>query len=1330
MVKSNICHLRGMSPKQLIYHSEESEDLGGYFIVNGIEKLIRLLIVNRRNHPMAIIRPSFQKRGPTYSDCGVMIRCVRPDQTSHTITIHYLTDGAATIRFSYKKQEYMLPLVMVLKALIPTSDQEIYNSIVQHDVENTFLTDRIEMMLRSFKRYALYTQEQCLAFIGAKFRVILNVWDNTTDIEAGRYLLQKVVLVHLNDNLDKFNLLVFMIQKLYSLVAGECAPDNPDSTQHQEVLLGGFLYNMIMKEKLEDYLASIKNILSQELRRNRSVDFNDSKTFQRAVTRAGMPLGKAMDYFLATGNLVSNTGLDLSQASGYTIVAEKLNFYRYISHFRSIHRGSFFAELKTTAVRKLLPESWGFLCPVHTPDGSPCGLLNHLSHTCKIVTDILDVSDVPSICCSLGMKPAERGDYAGVPKKSDVKVFLDGKVIGSCSPDICITLASKLRYLKVSGKANIPLELEIGLVPVSDGGQFPGLFMFSQPSRMIRPVKYLANGKKDMVGSFEQVFMDIACLDEDLKSGFTTHQEFAPTNILSVIANLTPFSEFNQSPRNMYQCQMGKQSMGTPAHALAHRADNKLYRLMTGQTPVVRPELHNQYGMDNYPNGTNAVVAVISYTGYDMEDAMILNKMAYERGFAHGLIYKTEYVDLSDLRQRGEPILHHFGCPNPQKLANGKLDFDGFPFVGSKLTSGDPMYSYTDDITGNCKVIKYKGLEDAIVEDVRLLGEDTGKEEGQKIAITLRIPRNPIIGDKFCLTGDHEVLTKGGWVPISLVNSSHEVCSLEDGNIIKYTRPTEFYEFDMINEPLYLLNSAHVDMAATLDHKMLTKNLGSSKFQLKRARDIIGQTLQYKKNGVWNESNIPDFTSNFDQIIFYSEAWLAFMGLWMITGSAHHGISNRDTGGIEEKFDIYLDVNPLNQPKIQNLLEKLGMKWKISGKKTISLTEPKLAAYLSQFHTESSSRQLPLWCTSISMKKSRALIDGMILGSGKKGTLLLNSKPLCDQIQAIALHAGIAASIHQLEDNYLVKFLEKDNLMPIVNEMSTKSDNVIKYTGKVYCIEVPSHVFYARRNGKAVWTGNSSRHGQKGVCSQRYQSINLPFTESGMNPDIIINPHAFPSRMTIGMFVESMAGKAGALHGICQDATPFKFSEENTAVDFFGQQLKSAGYNYYGNEPMYSGITGEEMRVDIYIGLVYYQRLRHMVSDKYQVRTTGPIDNLTHQPVKGRKRAGGIRFGEMERDSLLAHGVSFCLNDRLMNCSDYSIAHACKKCGSILSPISIPAELSNSQAKSSASSKNAKISCLNCQSGANICVIQIPYVFRYLAAELMAMNVKLTLNIK
>merc|ERR1719281_1973421 len=155
------------------------------------------------------------------------------------------------------------------------------------------------------------------------------------------------------------------------------------------------------------------------------------------------------------------------------------------------------------------------------------------------------------------------------------------------------------------------------------------------------------------------------------------------------------------------------------------------------------------------------------------------------------------------------------------------------------------------------------------------------------------------------------------------------------------------------------------------------------------------------------------------------------------------------------------------------------------------------------------------------------------------------------------------------------------------------------------------------------------------------------------------------------MMIENMAGKAAAIHDRVYDATPFTFSEDhdNDAIDYFAQQLEQAGYNYYGTETLYSGVSGVEIKAEIFFGVIHYQRLRHMVSDKYQVRSTGPIDQVTRQPVKGRKRHGGVRFGEMERDSLIAHGTTFLLHDRLCKSSDFCVTSLCPQCGSIVSPV-------------------------------------------------------------
>lgn len=181
---------------------------------------------------------------------------------------------------------------------------------------------------------------------------------------------------------------------------------------------------------------------------------------------------------------------------------------------------------------------------------------------------------------------------------------------------------------------------------------------------------------------------------------------------------------------------MAKQTMGTPSTALQHRTDNKLYRLQTGQTPVVRPHLHNAYAMDAFPSGTNAVVAVISYTGYDMEDAMILNKSAHERGFAYGTVYKSQMIDLKDIcsgSRSNSTVTLHFGLGHDIRTEEGDrqhtcvqyLDRDGLPFVGTKLDPRDPIAAYVDDTTGRTRFVKYKGDEQAIVDQVRLLGTRT-----------------------------------------------------------------------------------------------------------------------------------------------------------------------------------------------------------------------------------------------------------------------------------------------------------------------------------------------------------------------------------------------------------------------------------------------------------------------------------------------------------------------------------------------------------------------------------------------------------------------------
>ena len=187
----------------------------------------------------------------------------------------------------------------------------------------------------------------------------------------------------------------------------------------------------------------------------------------------------------------------------------------------------------------------------------------------------------------------------------------------------------------------------------------------------------------------------------------------------------------------------------------------------------------------------------------------------------------------------------------------------------------------------------------------------------------------------------------------------------------------------------------------------------------------------------------------------------------------------------------------------------------------------------------------------------------------------------------------------------------------------------------------------------------SSRHGQKGTIGMVYRSEDMPFTEGGITPDIIINPACIPSRMTIGQLLECTLSKIGAIEGGRYDGTPF----EDLNIEQICDKFKKYGFNRKGTEVLYNGQTGERIKTEIFIGPTFYQRLKHMVKDKVHSRSTGPVQNLTRQPAEGRSRDGGLRLGEMEVDCLLSHGSAGFLKERIFECSDMYHSYVCNKCG-------------------------------------------------------------------
>lgn len=232
----------------------------------------------------------------------------------------------------------------------------------------------------------------------------------------------------------------------------------------------------------------------------------------------------------------------------------------------------------------------------------------------------------------------------------------------------------------------------------------------------------------------------------------------------------------------------------------------------------------------------------------------------------------------------------------------------------------------------------------------------------------------------------------------------------------------------------------------------------------------------------------------------------------------------------------------------------------------------------------------------------------------------------------------------------------------------------------------------------------SSRHGQKGTVGMIYSQEDMPFTKEGIIPDVIVNPHAIPSRMTVGQLIECIMGKAASMVGAQADATPFN----ECGVEDMATILESYGMEKYGNEILYNGRTGEMIHTEIFIGPTFYQRLKHMVADKMHSRgSNGPVVMLTRQPAEGRARGGGLRVGEMERDVMGSHGFSQFLKERLLDSSDNYRVFSCTTCG--LMCIANP--------------ERSIFKCNNCRNQTNIVQVRIPYAMKLLLQELHTMSI-------
>jgi len=626
------------------------------------------------------------------------------------------------------------------------------------------------------------------------------------------------------------------------------------------------------------------------------------------------------------------------------------------------------------------------------------------------------------------------------------------------------------------------------------------------------------------------------------------------------------------------------------------------------------------------------------------------------------------------------------------------------------------------------------------------------------VKMRVRSERVPTVGDKLCCySEDTDILTTQGWIKVSELTREHKVATLQERevngrkeSVLEYMIPNEIMQYDYTG-PMYQVKSNQVDLCVTPNHRMWTATrCRPTMYREELAEDLYGARRLYKKNveaydrkGISIpeefvcEDGIPR-TFRIQGTKYGAEAtfelpmedWLTFFGIWLAEGCtntrsvcfAAHKQRVKDALEAIDQRNPHIHLRK-NKDKSEDSLDRY------------CVNNVVLQRYLEPLSVGAVNKYMPEWVWSLPKDQARVLMEGMLLGDGhtmKNGTRRYgtSSKQLADDFQRLCLHAGFSTNvglkskaghegvctapgregevIRSTVDAYQLSVIETQN-EPLVNKNiqldgTDRQDAWVDYNGKVYCCRVDGPgVIYVRRNGVPVWCGNS-RHAQKGTIGMIIEPENMPQTASGIVPDVIINPHCIPSRMTIAHLMETLMGRVCCEIGAVGDGSPFT----DVSVDGLCKVLRDdLNLEPHTNEVLYCGTTGKQMPTSIFMGPIFYQRLKHMVDDKIHSRSSGPLVMLTRQPAEGRARDGGLRFGEMERDCMVSHGTTEFLKEIMMEKSDNFQCYVCKSCGLI----------------GQVNPRAGIYKCTSCENTTDFAQTRVPYAYKLFLQELESMSI-------
>ena len=1022
MLKSNICVLSQYKHFENTQTGECKFDSGGYFIINGSEKTV---LGQERAAENRVYCFNISKNDTKYTWKAEIksvpdFKCISPKQINMMISSKNNGFGNA-ICVELPRVKQPIPLFIVFRALGINSDKEICDRILLDisSAKNKPMLQALQASIIEANKHI--TQEECVKYI-TSFVMYTPI---NMDKETGAKKKHEFTLEILNNDLfphchnmeQKIYFLGYMTNKLLLASFEIIKQDDRDSYLNKRIDLTGTLLNNLFRNYFNKL---VKDMEKQIIREINTGSWKSTDDYENIINLTNIykiikstTIENGLKRALSTGDFgIKHTN---SNKVGVAQVLNRLNYVSSLSHARRVSTPTDKSG-KLIPPRKLHNTCWGFLCPAETPEGQSVGIVKNMSYMTHITiySNSLPLYEyiMPNII------HIDSAEITAKDMYEKVKVFINGSWVGITNEPQELYLMLKDKKYKgiINIYTSIVFDYKMREIRVcNDSGRLTrpllrvkntNLLITNDIINKLNKAELLwdnllTSSKIDdsvieYIDPEEQSWSLIATKPKDIivKScniNRFTHCEIHPSTIFGVLASCIPFPEHNQSPRNTYQCAQGKQAMGVYVTNYENRMDKTAYVLNYPMRPLVDTRIMNMIQLNKIPSGTQVIVAIMTHTGYNQEDSLLINQGSIDRGMALVTVYHTEKDE------------------DKQKI------------------NGD--------------------------EEIRCKPDST-KTKGMKM-------------------GNYNKVNSKGVIPENTLVENRDV--------------------------------------------------------------IIAKVTPIKEN-----------RNDHTKVIKY-----------------------------EDQSKIYKTVEETYVDK--NFIDRNG--------------------------------------------------DGYNFAKVRLRTV---RKPVIGD-----------------------KF--------------------------------------------------SSRHGQKGTVGNIIPECDMPFTSDGVKPDIIINPHAIPSRMTIGQLKETVLGKVLIQLGLFGDGTAFGEFEVKDICD----ELIKVGYEAHGNELLYNGLTGEQHECSVFMGPVFYQRLKHMVNDKAHSRSIGPMVNLTRQPAEGRSRDGGLRFGEMERDCMVSHGASRFTRGRMYDASDKYSVHICKKCGLI-------------------ASYNDKMHihhCRICDNRTDFAYVEIPYACKLLFQELNTMNI-------